>query len=105
VSGILELAALILFAVNLWKTMDTQNDDDRAAAASPAIDPGARVGELLDAYPALLPVFVSSGFAPLANPVLRRTLARGVSVAQACRMHGVDLETFLRRLRQAQLAA
>jgi len=101
VSGILELAALILFAVNLWKTMDTQNADDRAAAATPAIGPGARVGDLLDAYPALLPVFVGSGFAPLANPMLRRTLARGVSVSQACRMHGVDLETFLGRLRLA----
>ncbi|HEV8200706.1 MAG TPA: DUF542 domain-containing protein [Candidatus Polarisedimenticolia bacterium] len=101
VSGMLELAALILFAVNLWKTMDTRNADDRDAAATPAIGPGARVADLLDAYPALLPVFVGSGFAPLANPVLRRTLARGVSVAQACRMHGVDLESFLGRLRRA----
>ena len=101
VSGILELAALILFAVNLWKTMDTQNADDRAAAAAPAIGPGARVGDLLDAYPALLPIFVGSGFAPLANCMMRRTLARGVSVSQACRMHGVDLETFLGRLRRA----
>ena len=101
VSGILELTALILFAVNLWRTMDTRNADDRAAAAAPAIGPGARVGDLLDAYPALLPVFVGSGFAPLANPVLRRTLARGVSVSQACRLHGVDLEAFLGRLRLA----
>jgi hypothetical protein len=32
---------------------------------------------------------------------MRKTVARGVSVAQACRMHGVDLERFLGRLRQA----
>ena len=38
---------------------------------------------------------------PLLNPVLRRTVARGVSVAQACRMHGVEMEGFLNRLRQA----
>jgi hypothetical protein len=50
-------------------------------------------------------VFVGNGFAPLANPILRRTLARGVSVAQACRMHGVEIEGFLGRLRQAAEAA
>ncbi|HET8945700.1 MAG TPA: DUF542 domain-containing protein [Candidatus Polarisedimenticolia bacterium] len=106
VSGILELAALILFAFNLWKTMDTRTADDRASASrSPEIGPATRVGDLLDAYPALLPVFVGSGFAPLANPLLRRTLARGISVGQACRMHGVDLETFLQRLRRAQFVA
>jgi uncharacterized protein involved in response to NO len=102
ISGILELIALVLFAVNLWKTMDTPNADDRAAAGRrPAIAPESSVGDLLEAYPALLPIFVGSGFAPLANPLLRRTLARGVSVSQACRMHGVEMEGFLNRLRQA----
>jgi hypothetical protein len=102
VSGILELAVLVLFAINLWKTMDTPNADDRAAAARrPEIAPETRVGDLLEAYPALLQVFVGSGFAPLANPLMRRTLARGVRVAQACRMHGVEMEDFLNRLRRA----
>jgi hypothetical protein len=101
-SGILELAALLLFGVNLWKTMNAETREDLAAAGwRPPIAPETLVGDLLRAYPALLPVFVSHGFAPLANPILRRTLARGVSLAQACRMHGVDLERFLGRLRQA----
>ena len=100
VSGLLELAALVLFAVNLWKTMNAETADDRAAASvRPPIAAEARVGDLLEAYPALLPVFVRSGFAALANPVLRRTVAKGVSVGQACRMHGVDIEGFLGRLR------
>jgi hypothetical protein len=106
VSGLLELAALVLFAVNLWKTMNAETGDDRAARLwRPPIAGTTRVGDLLEAYPALLPVFVTSGFAPLANPVLRRTVARGVSVAQACRMHGVEMEAFLGRLRQAAEAA
>jgi uncharacterized protein DUF1858/uncharacterized protein DUF542/NnrS protein len=103
ISGLMELTALALFGVNLWKTMDSETAEDRAAAGwRPPIAPETRVGDLLDAYPALLPVFVGSGFAPLANPVLRRTLARGVSISQACRMHGVDLEGFLGRLRSAK---
>jgi len=82
--------------------MNAPTADDRAAAAyRPPIAAEARVGDLLQAYPALLPVFVGSGFAALGNPVLRRTLARGVSVAQACRMHGVEVEGFLRRLRDS----
>jgi hypothetical protein len=102
-SGLLELAALLLFAWNLWRTVNAPTPEDVAAAGwKPPIAPEARVGDLLAAYPALLPVFVGSGFAALANPLLRRTLARGVSVAQACRMHGVELQAFLARLRDAQ---
>lgn len=101
ISGLLEMAALFLFGVNLWRTMGVA-----PAAADPArrpeIAPGARVADLLAAYPELLPIFIESGFRALANPVLRRTLARGVSVAQACRMHGIDLERFLRRLMSAR---
>jgi uncharacterized protein involved in response to NO len=102
-SGILEMAALVLFAWNLWRTMNAPTPEETAAAGwKPPIASDTRVGELLAAYPGLLPVFVSSGFAPLANPILRRTLARGISVAQACRMHGVDLQSFLGRLQEAQ---
>jgi len=98
-SGVLELAALALSGFNLWKTMGTETQEDLAAAAwRPPITPETKVGDLLQAYPEPLPVFVSSGFAPLANPVLRRTLARGVSITQACRMHGADLEPSLGRL-------
>jgi hypothetical protein len=106
VSGLLELAALVLFAINLWKTMDAETADDRAASSwRPPIEAATLVGDLLEAYPVLLPVFVGNGFAPLANPVLRRTVARGVSVGQACRMHGVEIEAFLGRLKKAAAAA
>ena len=102
-SGVLELGALLLFGINLWKTLDTETPEEIAASGwRPPIAPGTMVGDLLIAYPGLLPVFVVGGFAALANPVLRRTLARGVSIAQACRMHGVDLEAFLGRLTEAK---
>jgi uncharacterized protein DUF1858/NnrS protein len=103
ISGVLELAALLLFGFNLWETLDTVTPEEEATAGwKPSIAPATNVGELLAAYPGLLPVFVVNGFAALANPVLRRTLARGVSIAQACRMHGVDLTTFLGQLTEAR---
>jgi len=65
------------------------------------IQASTKVGELLSAYPMLLPVFVGHGFTALANPILRRTLAKQVSISQACRMHGVDLEDLLKELSEA----
>lgn len=104
ISGVLELAAFVLFAVNLWKTLDASAPGETLATGMrPAIAPEANVGALLAAYPELLPVFVGHGFGPLANPMLRRTLARAVSVSQACRLHGVPMESFLARLSEAKL--
>ena len=103
ISGLLELAALALFGFNLWKTMDAPTGEETAVAGwRPPIAPETRVGELLAAYPALLPVFIRNGFGALANPVLRRTVARVVSVGEACRMHGVDLQSFLGQLSEAR---
>jgi hypothetical protein len=102
VSGVMELAALILFGVNLWKTLDRPAGEEEPAGAGGEITPEERVGSLLAARPELLPVFLGAGFTALANPVLRNTVARGVSIGQACRMHGVDLETFLERLRRTE---
>jgi hypothetical protein len=101
-SGVLELTALLLFGVNIWRTLNAETPDDVAVKDwKPPIASETRVGDLLAAYPDLLPVFVRNGFAPLANPILRRTVARSVSVAQACRMHGVDLPRFLGQLTEA----
>ena len=103
VSGVIELLAIILFGINIWKTLDAATPDESAAAGwRPPIASETRVADILSAYPALLPVFISHGFTALANPILRRTVARGVSIAQACRMHGVDVQKFLARLTEKQ---
>ena len=100
-SGVLELAALLLFGYNLWRTLDATAVEPARVSWLPPVAAGTKVGDLLLAYPGLLPVFVSHGFTALTNPVLRRTVARQVSLGQACRMHGVDLDRFLRELSEA----
>jgi uncharacterized protein DUF1858/NnrS protein len=103
VSGVLELIGLALFGYNLWRTLDARTEDEAAAGRmSPPIARETLVGDLLAAYPGLLPVFLGAGFTPLANPILRKTLAKGVSIGQACRMHGVEIEGFLGRLAEAK---
>ena len=60
-----------------------------------------RVGDVLNRYPQTLEVFVKSGFSPLKNPVLRKTMARVVTIEQACRREGTDLDQLLVQLHQA----
>ncbi len=130
VSGVLELAGMILFAWNIWGTLGRARGAAAGAgemSASPMIRvrppaagagrpesdgaedlpilPETSVGALLEARPDLLEVFVENGFTQLANPVLRRTFARYVSIARACRMHGVDCDRLLAQLRAAVSAA
>lgn len=59
-----------------------------------------RVAQVLDWYPQLEPIFHNHGFTMLRNPVLRRTVARQVSLQQVCKMKGVDLPAFLDELNQ-----
>jgi hypothetical protein len=106
VSGVLEVTGLALWGAHLWRIMAGRVRAD-AAAAEP-LTPGEpitashRVGEVLDHYPELLNTFVSFGFTPLTNPLLRKTVARLVTVGAACRGQGVDAEKLLAALNIAR---
>jgi hypothetical protein len=91
ISGLLEVTGLALWGAHLWSVMagyphlrgaDAEDEPYRRGLTIAAEH---RVGEVLDAYPALLDTFLTLGFRPLANPMLRRTVARRVTVGQACR--------------------
>lgn len=56
------------------------------------------VAEVLDRWPEALSVFLRHGFAPLADPSLRRTLTPTVTITQACQMRVVDVDVLLREL-------
>jgi hypothetical protein len=102
-SGLLEVTGLALWAAHLGAILAGWIRPQ----AGP-VDPDApiraddRVGEVLDREPELLEVFLRFGFAPLANPVLRNTLARGITLKSACRLQGVDLEGLLQALNAAR---
>ena len=69
------------------------------ARSHPAAD--MKVAEIIARWPQALEVLVAQGFTPLANPVTRRTLARAVTLEQACRLQGRDLDRVLADLRRA----
>jgi hypothetical protein len=60
------------------------------------------VGQVLARHPELLTTFVAFGFAPLINPLLRKTVARLVTVEGACRQQGVETAKLLDALNAAR---
>jgi len=66
------------------------------------ITPQTKIGELLKRYPKLEEVLIARApaFKKLRNPVLRRTVARVTSLAQAARVGGISATDLVRELRR-----
>lgn len=107
VSGVLEVVGLTLWGVHLWRIMSGRF---QPSIAEPPLDTKANgvitandnVGAILDRYPALVETFLAFGFRPLANPLLRRMMARHVTIASACRRMDVEVTPFLAALNEAR---
>ncbi len=96
-SGLLEVAGLAVWGVHLWRIMAGQVVTKECTCCSGdsdtqdgSIRAGQLVGDVVTRHPELLDVFLAHGFTPLANPLLRRTLARNISIERACRLTGQD---------------
>jgi len=107
ISGLLEVSGLAIWGVHLWRIINGQVGERAVETSATTLIPGAAivgtnsVGDVLAAYPQLLPVFLDFGFTPLANPVLRKTLAKRVSINGAARRLDVDPEVLLKSLNVA----
>jgi hypothetical protein len=108
VSGVLEVTGLALWGVHLWLVMIGKARVQSADACCPSCADGSplvaghRVGDVLDRYPYLLETFLAFGFRPLANPLFRKTVARFVTLEQACRQTGANLDRLLEALNAAR---
>ncbi len=108
ISGVLEVTALAWWGAHLarimYHGMRRERDPDPAkpiAGDRPAtIERDMRVTDVLGWFPETASVFDNYGFTLLRNPVARRTVARGVTLEQAARLRGVDVETFVASLRR-----
>lgn len=62
----------------------------------------ANVYEVLEKHPETLHVFTKQGhcFGLLTNPALRVTMAKLVTIQQACKLHFIDLEKLLDELNE-----
>ena len=59
------------------------------------------VGEVTEAFPSTLEVFLQHGFDHLADANMRRTVAKTVTIEMASTIHGIELNGFLAKLNQA----
>ena len=66
-----------------------------------SIEAHHRVAEVLDWFPETEPVFLERGFTAIRQPLLRRTVARQITLAQAASLRGVPLDELLASLNRA----
>jgi uncharacterized protein involved in response to NO len=108
-SGVLEVVAIALWGAHLWRIISQGARADEKAPAftaatlsvPAAITADDKVGIVAETCPETIPVFERYGFGHVAVPYLRRTIARGISIGQACRMHGLDATAFVAELNGA----
>jgi len=97
ISGFIEVLGLTLWGYELIANMRAGKKLEKAGwpkvlPEALEISPQTKVGDVLERYPATLEIFLRHGFTPLSNPLLRKTLARAVTIEQACRRE--DAERF-----------
>ena len=104
ISGFIEVVGLTLWGYELFSNMRAGRKFEKEPGLSKPvtqkfeITSTVKVGEVLERYPQSLDIFVRRGFTPLRSPVLRRTMARVITIEQACRREGVDMSELLREL-------
>lgn len=59
------------------------------------------VADVLAWFPQTESVFVEFGFRPVTNPFMRRTVARQVTLRQACQLHNIEPEDFVAILNES----
>jgi hypothetical protein len=100
-SGAFGVAAFATFAFNVVMTIRSRTPVPvRAPTTSAGRAPSADnlVADLLT-IPGALDLLMSRGFRPLGNPAMRAAMAGTVTLRQACRIHGVEVEPLIAELR------
>ena len=62
------------------------------------IDVSIPVAQVIDQHPEVLDLLVELGFKPLANPIMRNTVGRKVSLKQWSKLEGTPMEKIVRTL-------
>jgi hypothetical protein len=107
VSGLLEVTALAIWGVHLWRIMASGRSTAPTATSAVAVhrEPAELTGEwtvaeVLEQWPQLAETFVAFGFHAILDRRLRNTLGRIVTLDKACRRMDVDLALFLTALKR-----
>jgi len=102
ISGFIEYAAILLFGINIWKTLHSEQEEvvehiEKATA-------NTNVYQIIKQYPETLDILLRFGFKQLRNPILRNTLTRTINLGQAVQINPVDLDDLLKELNEVMKA-
>jgi hypothetical protein len=110
ISGLLEVAGLALWGGHLCLVMagrargrPAPNPVHQPPLSDRDICPTDTVAAVLESEPRLLGTFLGAGFAQLASPAARKTIARVVTLRQACQRIGLNLDQFVAQLNRERL--
>ena len=98
VSGPFEVAGIAIWGVHLWRIMNGWKPVEAAETRPATITADDKIGLIVEWFPQTLPLLIGKGFAPLANPIMRKTMARAVSVRMAAEHHQLDVDALLAEL-------
>jgi hypothetical protein len=105
VSGLLEVSGLALWGIHLIRVMAGRyrSGPEPGTTAAPPTEalPGQIVGWLTAAAPETIAVFERMGFPAISNRLLRDTVARTVTIRQACALKGIDEARLIAALNEA----
>jgi hypothetical protein len=94
-SGVMELTALTLFSISIWKTLSRRQ---LVLLTREQINPKTRVRWLLDHFPEAREELISAGLRHLEKVIIVPWL---VTLEQAASIHGLDVNAIVERLRTA----
>jgi hypothetical protein len=104
ISSVLEVAGIAIWGVHLWRIMNGWNPaalPESTNARPEQITGDHSPGRVVDWFPPTLAVFLRHGLTPLANPLLRRTIGRSISLRTAATARGIALENLVREVNEA----
>lgn len=101
-SGWIELTAIGIFGYNIWKTMNTEDEEEieEPQETLTEITEDTNIANAIDQYPEILDVFLKFGFKQLSSPVARKTVAKMFTIKQATKIHPVNIDTLLKALNE-----
>ena len=84
--------------LRLWKTEETVRLAEEEEELE--INENTNVGKLIEKHPEAIDILASYGFTPLKNPVLRKVLAKTISLGRAKMLKGLSDEEFNELLKE-----
>lgn len=90
-TGFLEVAAIILFGINIWVTMTREEVYEEKPIE--VFTGNETVYALTEQFPGVIPVLKEAGFEKITNPLLRKTLGRVMTIRRACEEQKIDFNS------------